>query len=62
MGGIELASKLRATMPKLRVLLLSGHAEPRDPATRDGLRGSRFLQKPFTDEALLDEVRTLLDR
>ena len=59
MGGIEMAAKLRATLPQLRVLFLSGHAEP--TATPIEVRAARFLQKPFEADALLAEVRQLLE-
>ncbi len=61
MGGPELAGKLQAVRPDLRVLFLSGHAEPRDASLETEFRGARFLQKPFQEEELLREVRFLLD-
>ncbi len=57
-GGRELASRLRQGRPRLRVLFVSGYAD-------DGLAGelppdSWFLAKPFTREALLASVRSML--
>ncbi len=61
MGGTELAAKLQATLPELRVLFLSGHAEPTAPPASAVARAARFLQKPFATDALLAEVRLLLE-
>ncbi len=62
MSGWELARRLAAVRPNLRVLYLSGYA---DEATHQGtvVRGDpRFLQKPFVASRLLARVRDLLDR
>ncbi len=61
MGGVELAAKLQATLPELRVLFLSGHAEPTATPVSAEVHAARFLQKPFETEALLAEVRRLLE-
>jgi two-component system, cell cycle sensor histidine kinase and response regulator CckA len=50
-SGVEVAARLRARFPALKVLIMSGHASaakalPRDPSVR-------FLQKPFECDALL---------
>src|SRR5256885_12141684 len=50
--GLELAKKLRATKPELKVIYTSGFGREicdRDPA----LTASSFLQKPFTPEELM---------
>jgi two-component system cell cycle sensor histidine kinase/response regulator CckA len=58
--GPQLAKLLVADRPGLRVLYISGHSEAHAvPAGRVG-PGAAFLQKPFTLEALLHEVRGLL--
>jgi signal transduction histidine kinase/CheY-like chemotaxis protein len=62
MGGAELAQKLRAAEPDLRVLFLSAHAERRDASPDLEIPGARFLPKPFEEEALLRELRFLLTR
>jgi len=47
MNGWELAERLRATRPELRILYMSGHAEDSERMARAlGKRGS-FLAKPF---------------
>jgi two-component system, cell cycle sensor histidine kinase and response regulator CckA len=60
MGGPQLAGLLRAEQPDLRVLFLSGY---NDGAVLSGTveSGTSFLGKPFTAEALSNEVRRLLD-
>jgi two-component system cell cycle sensor histidine kinase/response regulator CckA len=55
--GPELARRLAARRPCLKVLLLSGYAP--DPARLD--RGAAFLQKPFRPAQLVAKVRALLD-
>jgi DNA-binding NtrC family response regulator len=60
--GPQLAKLLVSDRPKLRVLYISGHAEADSvPLGRVG-PGAAFLQKPFTLEALLQQIRELLDR
>ncbi len=56
MDGCELADRLAAINPELRVLLLSGY--PVDPSFHGGVA---FLQKPFRPSILVARVRTLLD-
>ena len=59
--GPQLAKLLLADRPGLRVLYISGHSEAHTvPVGRVG-PGTAFLQKPFTREALLYEVRELLE-
>jgi two-component system cell cycle sensor histidine kinase/response regulator CckA len=56
MDGCELADRLAALNPNLKVLLLSGY--PVDPDLHGGVA---FLQKPFRPSILVARVRTLLD-
>ena len=57
MEGPELARRLAASRPALKVLLLSGY--DLDPAFLDA--GVGFLQKPFRPSALVARVREILD-
>jgi CheY-like chemotaxis protein len=57
MEGPELARRLAAIRPGLRVLLLSGYSL--DPDLLDA--GVDFLQKPFRPSALVARVRAILD-
>lgn len=61
-SGSELATSLRHLQPSLRVLYMSGHTE--DEAVMVGVRNEQaaFLQKPFTQTELLQQLRTVLDR
>jgi len=60
--GPQLAKLLVSDRPGLRVLYISGHSEAHAvPVGRVG-PGTAFLQKPFTLDALLHEVRQLLDQ
>jgi PAS domain S-box-containing protein len=59
MGGKDLADRLRAQRPDLRVLFTSGYAESPDGLLDHG--GLSLLQKPFTTATLLSRVRQVLD-
>jgi two-component system, cell cycle sensor histidine kinase and response regulator CckA len=60
MDGRELAQRLRATNPELQVVLMSGYTG--DVAGLDRLLedSDRFIQKPFSAEALLARIRSAL--
>jgi two-component system, cell cycle sensor histidine kinase and response regulator CckA len=60
-GGRELFERLRARRAGLAVLFMSGYTD--DAVVQRGVsRGTcRFLQKPFTPDALLREVRAALE-
>lgn len=62
MSGRELAFQLAPERPDMAVLYMSGHTE--DAIIHHGVLEDRlaFLQKPFTQRALLSKVRQLLDR
>jgi PAS domain S-box-containing protein len=61
MGGGELAQRLMARDPFLRVVFMSGH--PDDALVHQGVsrEGSAFLPKPFSLGSLAKKVRDLLD-
>jgi two-component system, cell cycle sensor histidine kinase and response regulator CckA len=62
MNGPELAKRLSALRPGMRVLYMSGHTrETLGRGAAAGL-GVSFLQKPVTPGALLRKVRDVLDR
>jgi len=61
MSGVDLAARLRAAAPDLRVLFMSGyydtglaHAAAIDPARE-------LVEKPFSPDVLLRRVRAALD-
>jgi len=61
LNGIELYQQVRALMPGIRVLFMSGYpAGTLDLETQSG-PGRAFLQKPFTRAGLLQKVRDVLD-
>ena len=61
LGGRELAERLRASRPGLKVLFLSGYTD--DAVVRHGVlhEAVNFLQKPFSPTALAHKVREALD-
>jgi two-component system, cell cycle sensor histidine kinase and response regulator CckA len=65
-SGRELAKRLTARHPKMRVLYMSGYTFSivQQTAAQSGLLedGVSFLQKPFTPSALSEKVREVLDR
>jgi DNA-binding NtrC family response regulator len=59
-GGPELLCRLRAHVPALRVLYMSGYTE-RSVAHTAAISRSPFVQKPFTAAELERQVRRALD-
>ena len=57
--GIELARRARALVPRLAILVASGHAMPH---ARELPLGSQFLAKPYSVREIPQHVRTLLGR
>jgi CheY-like chemotaxis protein len=61
MSGRELAEQMAARRAGIRILYMSGY--PGDAAVHHGtlVRGSAFLQKPFSPDSLARKVRETLD-
>lgn len=60
MDGRELARRVTEMRPDIKVILMSGYHGQTDGETDDGVPPSAFLQKPFTQEGLLQKVRDAL--
>ncbi len=61
MSGRELADRLTALRPELRVLYVSGYTDDAMLGSGSFPAGTAFLQKPFTLGSLLGKVREVLD-
>jgi PAS domain S-box-containing protein len=63
MGGPELADRIRAISPQVKVLFTSAYSEVAIVHQGSGLQsGAALLQKPFTPLALAQRVRAALDQ
>jgi two-component system cell cycle sensor histidine kinase/response regulator CckA len=60
-SGPELAKRLAATRPDMKVLCMSGYTD--DSIVRHGVleSGVAFIQKPITPTLLMTKVREVLD-
>jgi signal transduction histidine kinase/CheY-like chemotaxis protein len=61
MGGPALATRLLPHRPGMKVVFVSGHAEEAIGDPELLAAGTAFLQKPFSLDALLHQVRAILD-
>jgi PAS domain S-box-containing protein len=61
MSGVELAERLRLTLPGLRAIFISGYSEDTHAQQRESVPDAGFLQKPFSPEALAKKVREVLE-
>jgi PAS domain S-box-containing protein len=61
MGGLELAQRLTADNPGLRVLFVSGYSEDELPEPVGLAPNHAFLDKPFTASMLARKLREMLD-
>jgi PAS domain S-box-containing protein len=61
MSGKDLVEQLFELQPELRVLFVSGYADEDGINAIVAREGVELLQKPFTEAALVDKVRTLLE-
>ncbi len=59
MGGIELAERLSALRPELKILYTSGYSDSGSSLQR--IEGAGYLQKPYAMEELARMLRGLLD-
>jgi CheY-like chemotaxis protein len=61
MKGTELARQMAESLPKLKVLYISGFAAEESAGSTSFPPGAQFLAKPFTLGALVASVRSTLD-
>jgi len=61
LGGLQLARRLKALRPELKVLFMSGYAD--DGIVNQSVlgTGAAYLQKPFTVDALASKIREALE-
>jgi signal transduction histidine kinase len=59
-SGAEVARRVRDRSPRLKIMFMSGYADPSEHADVP-LGTARFLQKPFEPETLAARVRETLD-
>jgi len=59
MSGQDLAAHIWITRPQMRVLFISGYTDTTYTETLNGPR-SRYLEKPFASDLLLQQVAELL--
>ena len=57
MSGVELYGKLVETLPRLRILYISGYTNEQFVHNGTLEEGVNFMQKPFSSEKLISEVR-----
>jgi CheY-like chemotaxis protein/two-component sensor histidine kinase len=60
MNGTDLAAKLASEQPGVKVLFMTGHTEDGTLLGRFEAGDAEIIQKPFTSEALLGQLRRLL--
>jgi CheY-like chemotaxis protein len=62
MHGPELAERIAASQPEIRVLYMSGYAQPMLGDGGTLKEGVLLLEKPFTEPVLLAKVEQALQR
>jgi CheY-like chemotaxis protein len=60
MNGTDLVARLASEQPDVKVLYMTGHTEDATLLGRFESGGAEIIQKPFTSEALLGQLRRLL--
>lgn len=62
MGGRQTVEAVRALLPNLPALFISGYTEDRIASVEDAGSADAFLPKPFTPLAIVRKTREVLDR
>jgi two-component system, cell cycle sensor histidine kinase and response regulator CckA len=61
MNGHEMAARLAAIRPDIRIVYMSGYMDNPSVHKEVATSGAAFLQKPFTQEALITKIRGALE-
>ncbi len=61
-SGVELARRIRASHPGLKVLFISGYSDQPGERDQSAAEGAAFLQKPFSADSLGRKIRQVLSR
>ena len=61
-SGSELAERLGALAPDMRILFMSGYSDAAVVRHGELSDAAAFLEKPFTEKALARKVREVLDQ
>lgn len=61
-SGIELARRIRASHPGMKVLFISGYSDQPGERDQTSAEGAAFLQKPFSADSLGRKIRQVLSR
>ncbi len=62
MGGRELAERVAETQPRSSTVFISGYSEESPTVAGQAPRGSAFVSKPFSPDALMRIVNTIIAR
>lgn len=62
MGGGELAQRIVAQRPELKILYISGYLDDVNVRVKVSKAGAAFLPKPFTAQKLAEKVAELIER
>jgi len=60
-NGIDLAQRVRETLPGVRVAFMTGYTEFSGKNGQNVLIDASILQKPFSRSTLLEQVRNILN-
>jgi two-component system cell cycle sensor histidine kinase/response regulator CckA len=60
--GVELARRIRASHPGMKVLFISGYSDQPGEWDQTAAEGAAFLQKPFSADSLGRKIRQVLSR
>jgi len=60
-SGYDLADKLLADKPSVKVIFTSGYASDTEPRRSILVEGVNFIRKPFRPDALAEIIRRNLD-